>query len=46
MVEETASAQISPAAPTSPASRNGTASGMSAARMAVEEAKAETTAPM
>ena len=44
--DEIASAMISPTAPTWPVSRNGTASGMSAPRMPVVEAKAETTAPI
>ena len=47
MVEATAIAAMKPTALTPvPACRNGTASGMSDPSTAVEEAKAETTAPM
>ena len=44
--DEIASATTSPTAPTWPVSRNGTASGISAPRMPVVDAKAETTAPI
>ena len=43
--EEIDSAMIRPTAPTAPVSRNGTASGISAPRMPVVEANADTTAP-
>ena len=43
--DEIDSAMISPTAPTAPVSRNGTASGISAPRMPVVEANAETTPP-
>lgn len=47
MVEETAMAAMNPTGPTPvPACRNGTARGISEPRTAVEDAKAETTAPM
>ena len=46
MDDDRASAMMTPIAPISPASRNGTASGMSAARMPVVEANAETAAPV
>lgn len=44
--DEIARAMISPISPTLPVSRNGTAKGMSAPRMPVVDANAETTAPM
>ena len=44
--EEIARAMMSPTSLTEPVSRNGTASGMSAPRMPVVEANADTTAPM
>ena len=44
--EEIDSAMMRPTAPTAPVSRNGTASGISAPRMPVVDAKAETAAPM
>ena len=43
--EEIDSAMINPTAPTAPVSRNGTASGISAPRMPVVDANAETTPP-
>ena len=47
MVDDTAMAAMKPIAPTPvPACRNGTASGISEPSTAVEDAKAETTAPM
>ena len=47
MVEDTAIAAMKPMASTPvPACRNGTASGMSDPSTAVDEAKADTTAPM
>ena len=43
--DEIDSAMIMPTAPTAPVSRNGTASGISAPRMPVVEANADTTPP-
>ena len=46
MVEDTDRATITPTAPMSPASRNGTASEMATPMIAVDDANADTTPPM